>query len=340
MVMKIEKKEKYAFNLILGVSFLLIAALGITYAYFTGSTSGEENNVKVKSSSLKLRYISYESAWSNKKLIPALTPTVEYSFEYQNDTTISNLEDKSNSICVDDNGNTICSIYVFQIKNITDAKQILMMELYSSTNGFSNLHSMLYELDIEDKEKYEDNSLIPDTGSYNGISDPVFYKTPKEIEEDASSGDAVLNKIGVLASDGNLLEDTIGNAYLDTGLQSKDPNYVYYTPIYVNRDGVKKQLLTYKNEDSKEKLSLDIKVPPINEKVKLAENISIEKNETKTFALVIYIKDNSKEQADQDGSKTFAGTILINKGDGTYMISGTISNFEEESLESISGEAN
>ena len=56
-------------------------AVGATFAYFTASTSSSSNAVQTGSTSLQLKYISYNEGWMNNDLIPADTTVVEYSFE-------------------------------------------------------------------------------------------------------------------------------------------------------------------------------------------------------------------------------------------------------------------
>ena len=64
-------------------------AVGTTFAYFTATTNSADTSVQTGSTTLKLQYIGFETAWMNRDLIPADTEVVEYSFEYQNDTTIN-----------------------------------------------------------------------------------------------------------------------------------------------------------------------------------------------------------------------------------------------------------
>ena len=78
----------------------------------------------------------------NRDLIPADTAVVEYSFENQDDSTISNEESLNNALCKDDFGNSICSVYVFQVYNGANSPQSVSIDLVSEANSFYNLSAM------------------------------------------------------------------------------------------------------------------------------------------------------------------------------------------------------
>ena len=52
--------------------------------------------------------------------------------------------------------------------------------------------------------------------------------------------------------------------------------------------------------------------------------MEIEGGATKTFALVLYIKNENKDQTESDAEKTFSGSVVVKSGDGTSGVSGTI----------------
>ena len=119
-----EVKGRGLFYGVVAIAVFIIMAVGTTFAYFTATTNSADTSVKTGSTTLRLKYIGYEGAWMNRDLIPADTEVVEYSFEYQNDTTVNDDEEHTdyeemryNAMCKDDYGNSICSVYVFQVKN-------------------------------------------------------------------------------------------------------------------------------------------------------------------------------------------------------------------------------
>ena len=86
-------------------------------------------------------------------------------------------------------------------------------------------------------------------------------------------------KIQVKASDGNLLDKSYGTAYLKKDVD-EDNSFVYYSPIFINRAGLEKQILTYE-KNGERNVSSDLLVPNAGKKVILGDRIDIEPNETK-----------------------------------------------------------
>lgn len=282
---------------IIAVAIFIVMAVGATFAYFTATARSANSSVSTKSTTLELEYISYGSAWSKDDLIPADTTISEYSVEYQTDITPNNL-------CMDDYGNSICSVYEFQVRNPANSPQTVTLNIVSEVNGFANLNAMAYELSIEDNDKYNSKE------NGNGTNDPTF----KNAKDDPTVG-----AIPVVDGDGNEL-------YTET-------------PIYVNRDGVKKTLLQYNSSEDKEnpvlKSSIDRQVIQVTEAnkdadasektVKLAENITIDGGQTRTFVIVLYVKNINEDQTKVDASKEFKGRVVVSTGDGTTGVSGQIS---------------
>lgn len=282
---------------IIAVAIFIVMAVGATFAYFTATARSANSSVSTKSTTLELEYISYGSAWSKDDLIPADTTISEYSVEYQTDITPNNL-------CMDDYGNSICSVYEFQVRNPANSPQTVTLNIVSEVNGFANLNAMAYELSIEDNDKYGS------VENGNGTNDPTF----KNAIDDPTDG-----AIPVVDGNGNEL-------YTET-------------PIYINRDGVKKTLLQYNSSEDKEnpvlKSSIDRQVIQVTEAnqdadasektVKLAENITIDGGQTRTFVIVLYVKNINEDQTKVDASKEFTGRVVVSTGDGTTGVSGQIS---------------
>ena len=134
-----ENKGRGLFYAVIAVATFIIMAVGATFAYFTATTNSANSSVKTGSTTLKLKYISYESGWNNNDLIPADTEVTEYSFENQNDTTIkpdtadgeASYKLLKNGLCKDDFGNSICSVYVFQVKNDANSPQTVALDVVS-----------------------------------------------------------------------------------------------------------------------------------------------------------------------------------------------------------------
>lgn len=333
-----EREGRGLFYGIIAVAVFVIMAVGATFAYFTATTSSAEGAAQAGSTSLKLRYISYNNAWNNKDLIPAEQNVVEYSFELQDDTTINTrqgnkVEDLKNGLCKDDDGNSICSVYVFQVENTAKSAQTLEINLKSDDNGFKNLKGMMYQLSIDNRGNYE----LSDEN--NGITDPQLIKT-SDLSEDYPEYDPETSSLDdyvtVTASDGESSE-FVQVFYRENTFPLVGNNKFYYTPIYVNRNGVRKKLLKYAPDRSNQ----DVRVPSIGltipetgaPAILLADKIEINGLTTETFALVLYIQNIDEDQKDDEG-KTFSGTISIDKGNGSSGVSGQINAASKDNLAS------
>ena len=319
-----ERKGRGLFYGVIAIAVFIMMAVGATYAYFTARTNSQSDSVRTGSTTLQLQYISYESAWLNNDLIPADTNVVEYSFEYQNDTTEKDEPEKANMLCKDDYGNSICSVYVFQVRNTAASPQTVSLELVSTNNTFSSLNAMAYELAIpSDATDY--NNIEGDTNK-NGKNDPIF-KTSSEDETEGS--------IAVVSISGGMDQQETRT------LPSNE-----YDPIYVNRKGVTKTLLRYlKTEEGTTSAVPSINRPVAaveyisdenvsDRTVKLADNIEIDSRSIKTFAIVLYIKNENRDQTSTDAAKEFSGQVVVSPGDGTRGVSGVIGLNQATSLQS------
>lgn len=332
-----ENKGRGLFYGVIAVAVFIIMAVGTTFAYFTATTNSADTSVQTGSTTLELKYISYEGAWNNKDLIPADTAVVEYSFEYQDDTTINTEKEdyetlRHNALCKDDYGNSICSVYVFQVANSANSPQQVSLDILSNVNTFSSLNAMAYEIsaptaeDVENYGKYfpqvpEDGGEAAFTNPMNGSGDPQFA-TSDMMGEDQELPEGT---IAIKDGDGNFVDVSRVNA------------------VYLNRSGVKKTLLKY-NDNSALKPSIDrlIKSPDVIEDraTRLADNIEIPGNDgVKTFAVVLYIKNENIDQTDTDAAKSFAGQIVVGSGDGSTGVSGSISIANSDDLQSNQGTA-
>jgi len=278
-----------------------------------------------------MEFIGYESAWMNSDLIPANTDIVEYSFENQSDITISDISTDeetgelndsdlevtkhSNGLCKDDYGNSICSVYVFQVANLADSPQVVSLNVVSVVNSFSSLNAMAYELAApaadEESDYYPDDETGEFTNPLNGINDPIF----KDGKDDATVG-------SLPVKDGN--DNILAKAS--------------FNPVYVNRGGVIKTLLKYKEDSQTLVPAMDRALIPItvaNEAaaeaqrtIRVADDVTVPGSSVSTFALVLYIKNENIDQTETDAEKSFQGKVIVNSGDGVG-VSGTISAVSE-----------
>lgn len=309
-----ERRGRGLFYGVVAVATFIIMAVGATFAYFAATANSANTSITAGSTALTLELLSYESAWSKSDLIPVDNNIVRYGFVNQNDTTVkvdtrtcfnsddevvdcddesvdddktvvTYTDDLRNAMCVDDYGNSICSVYVFQIVNDNASPQTMTFSIVSTLNTFEHLRAMAYEVNVSDVGAYES------TDNNNHTGDPSSF--------------TVMNGSTTL-SDGE------------------------YTPVYINRKGVSRTALT----DAYGELS-DVLLPNVQENeasdentsmrtVVAANNVNIDSNETKTFAIVLYIQNLTTAQSEDEDS-LFRGAINVTTGDGTTGVSGYIS---------------
>ena len=330
---KNEMKGRGLFYGIIAVATFIIMAVGATFAYFTATTSSSTSSVQAGSTTLQLKFISYGAGWMNKDLIPVDPVVAEYSFENQSDLTISNAEKSANGLCKDDWGNSICSVYVFQVYNAANSPQTVSINLISENNGFSSLKAMVYEL------------IAPKSGeqltTYNATSvgDPTFRKGLDTERADDDTLIDVVDGNGTLMNEGTNID---GNEY---------------TAVWANRGGLTKSMLYYcvptgtcGEDDAVRRPSIERSIarvvpeegiPELSDRTTLlAENITIAgaggSNENvepiKTFAIVLYISDNHTDQTETDAAKEFYGQVVVGPGGGTDGVSGKIAATKQGNL--------
>ena len=320
---KNEMKGRGLFYGIIAVATFIIMAVGATFAYFTATTSSSTSSVQTGSTTLQLKFISYGAGWMNKDLIPVKPVVAEYSFENQSDLTISNAENSANGLCKDDWGNSICSVYVFQVYNTANSPQTVSINLISENNGFSSLKAMVYEL------------IAPKSGeqlttySATSVGDPTFRKG---LDTERADDDTLIDVV-----DGN---GTLMNEGTNIGGNE-------YTAVWANRGGLTKSMLYYcvptgacKGDSAVHRPSIERSIarvvpeegiPELSDRTALlAEDIEIagagdsNVEPIKTFAIVLYISDNDTDQTETDAAKEFYGQVVVGPGGGTGGVSGQI----------------
>ena len=313
-----ERKGRGMFYGIIALAVFIIMAVGATFAYFTATTTGGSESVQAGSTTLQLKYISYGAGWMNRDLIPVEQGIAEYSFESQNDTTMRDTSLMNNALCKDDFGNSICSVYVFQVYNNANSPQTVSISVVTDSNSFTNLHSMGYELSLPtDSEALALYDV--DAASHNGDLDPDFRTGSEDPESDTT------NLIDVTDASGNVL-----NA-------GSNINANEYTPIFINRRGVVKTLLQYNDTNSAlvPSVGIPLKVSgDDNMSAKIADNVVINGGEVKTFAIVLYINEIHDDQTDADAAMSFTGHVVVGSGDGNTGVTGVISAYNAGDLQS------
>ena len=305
-----EKKEKEkgrgTFYGIIAFAVFIIMAVGATFAYFTASTNSSSGSVRTGSASLQLDYISYTSAWLSDELIPVDTNIVEYSVEQRPDSS-------GHKMCIDDNGSAICSAYVFQVKNKADAPQNVSIKIASDENRFGNLHAMIYE--VAKGSGYNNETAAaddPKLATNQTEYDTVCVTDPEAEGYDPSCSEFVK------------VQDANGVGIFD------------YSPIYINRLGVTKTLLSVDSVKS-----VAVPVPQVGEEnARLATNVELPGlsagagNNLKTFLVILYIKENTENQNETDSNKQFSGRIIVDGSDGSTGVTGKIEATDTSVLQS------
>lgn len=349
-----EAKGRGLFYGVIAIATFIIMAVGATFAYFTATTESMNSAVQTGSTTLQLKFISYGEAWMNDDLIPADSIVVEYSVESQDDSTI-NTDPKTgspvdeegvapvkgnNTMCKDDFGNSICSLYAFQVTNASASPQLVSLNVISETNTFGNLRAMAYEVTApteDDDTMYdEENTLY---SKYTTIYNP---------------GDELLKKETNGRNDPDFRNDENDtDGTIDVTDETGALTY-NFTPVYINRAGTIKKLLSHTTNTGEGTTSttpaMDKKLVIINETnanedaskrtAQIANNIEIDSRETKTFVLVLYIwNDPDHDQTKDDAEKEFSGQVTIMSGDGGTGVSGSIGavsadNFDPSKLQS------
>lgn len=340
-----EKRGRGLFYSVIAVAVFIVMAVGATFAYFTATTNSGERAVQTGSTSLQLKYISYETAWMRNDLIPADSDVVEYSFEYQDNSTVTNPTDLNNTLCKDDYGNSICSVYVFQVYNGANSPQNVNISLVSEDNTFYNLYAMGYEIGIPTEQEKLDIYNGYDSQDISVSLDPKLRKSAEDAE--------TVGIINVVDNNSQVLDFRNDGEDMVTAAS----NNRYY-PVYINRVGVVKKLLKYKNGENSLVPAVDVHVVTVNEPKGLipeqavenlgkenvaartsliGSDIEIGGGEIKSFAIVLYIKNLESDQTIYDADKKFSGNVFVGSGDGTVGVSGSIGSLQSGDLQSHQG---
>ena len=316
-----ERKGRGLFYGVIAVATFIIMAVGATFAYFTATTQSGSSSVQTRSTTLNLKFISYNDAWKSTDLIPAEDYIVAHSFMNQNDTTLVDSTKNNNILCRDDSGSSVCSVYVFQVYNSNSSKQSLSVSLGSTNNEFINLWVMGFALTLP-----EDVTIYNGTDNNNHSNDPRFLTGTEEEGADTTGLIEVSNGAGSPLK--------MGSAFDATSWVNDE-----YFPIYPNRKGVVKTLWKVTNRDKTARVSSNVAVPSSGSEVVVADRFEVEGGKVGTFALVLYIKETGENQTADDGGengKAFEGYVKVSTDDNPdAAITGQISGIVKEDINNM-----
>lgn len=132
------KRGSEIFLGVVGVTTLLVAIIGATFAYFSASARSENEAISVKSTTLSLGYDDVTDRL-NVNMIPTAKKYADFAvFDADH---VENVGE-----CIDDNGNEICSVYEFYIGNPSKTTRMeIEGSVTSVTNEFTNLKFAIYD---------------------------------------------------------------------------------------------------------------------------------------------------------------------------------------------------
>ncbi|MBR3162207.1 MAG: hypothetical protein IKF19_06720 [Bacilli bacterium] len=287
-----QQKRNNTFNIIIGVSTLIIAILGATFAYFSATATSKENDVNVKSAYVS---ISYDGGTEIKasNLIPSSEKvairmfqktvesvgTVDEEIAYLDQDEYTN--DKTRR-CIDTNGREVCYVYQFSIESegAEGGSTEIAGGIKINENEFDNLSYIVYEVEFEKNE--EGKELVDKFGnkivrSYSLISDFNLIDGNPDHED--------------LDPKYSLLEKPFDN-------RSIDGNYLSTTyPMAC--------LFGFSDEyETAEKDNLD-----------RCKNLSITNKVKHTYQIMIWLEETGRNQPEQ--GLTFQGTVNLEVPGGT-----------------------
>ena len=126
------KRGSEIFLGVVGVTTLLVAIIGATFAYFSATARSANDAISVQSTTISLGYEDRIGGLKTQ-MIPTEKKYADYAAFNE-----SWVEEKGQ--CIDDNGNQICSVYEFYIGNPSKTtKMDIVGSINVVTNEFTNL---------------------------------------------------------------------------------------------------------------------------------------------------------------------------------------------------------
>jgi len=142
------------FFAIIGITTLIVAVIGATFAYFSADAASDPNVITGKSTVLKLGFDN-DTSGLKTNLIPSGDEIAIAG---------ANRLGRTGKQCIDDNGNQICGVYVFTVGNPSPGT---MQTIYGAinvvTNEFENLYFAVYKGNANGEEEFDlldENSML------------------------------------------------------------------------------------------------------------------------------------------------------------------------------------
>ena len=280
------QKRDNTFNIIVGVSTLIIAILGATFAYFSATASSKDNDVNVKSAYVS---ISYDGGTEIKasNLIPSSEKvalrmfqkevesvgTVKDEIAYLDQDEYTN--DKTRR-CIDVNGREVCYVYQFSIESEGEEGGTTKIAggIKVNQNEFDNLSFIVYEVEFEKDE--EGNELVDKFGNK-------------------------IVKSYTLVSDFNLIDDNPDH-------EDVDPKYSLFEKPFDNRSDDGNYLSTTYPMACLFGFSEEYETAD-KDKLDRCKNLSISNQAKHTYQVMIWLRETRTNQPEQGLS--FQGTVNL-----------------------------
>ena len=139
---------------VLGIMTLIIAILGASLAYFTATARSRDDAVTVQSATVAITYTEGRIVQASN-LIPATQDVAELAYA------------KTDGQCQDDDGDQVCAVYGFEVKNDGVKNQELKGSILTTTRctpkegedscslkgEFDNLSYIVYETSCDSPQK-------------------------------------------------------------------------------------------------------------------------------------------------------------------------------------------
>lgn len=257
------KKKKLIFSLIVFIAIVILMIIGSTFAYFSATTSSEENAVSLTTAVYKLSLVD-DSSLIKTKVIPSAEKYVDMAIDRldENGNFIKPYEENGQlvtdkTVCIDDNLNEICSLYTFTVQNpMTDMELPLYVTLVPAVNTFTNLKYKVIERVYSEENGYQINEVIgathlvddryeidPNTGGY--VKDASGNKIEKSDFNNLTTSPLVLGGINktlpAATNESNPSEVTYSIVIwvdeTNTNQTTQDSGQVFAGGIVVNASG-------------------------------------------------------------------------------------------------------
>ncbi len=286
------QKRDNTFNIIVGVSTLIIAILGATFAYFSATASSKDNDVNVRSAYVS---ISYDGGTEIKasNLIPSSEKVSIRMFQKEVES-VGNVDDEiayldqdeytndTSRRCIDVKGREVCYVYQFSIKSEGEegGNTEISGGIKVNQNEFDNLSFIVYEVEFETDE--EGKELVDKFGN-KIVKNYTLVSDFTEIDDNPDHED--------IDPKYSLFEKPFDN-------RSDDGNYLSTTyPV----------ACLFGFSDDYETAAKD--------SLERCKNLSITNQAKHTYQVMIWLRETGKNQPEQ--GLTFQGTVNLEVPGGT-----------------------